>query len=166
MKQGVYTYAQRDAGDTEGDEEPPVSEYRGTFVDGKRCGMGLMTFPDGSSFTGCWQNGVKHGEGLMKYKNGDTFSGQFRLNKKHGKGVYLFAASGAVLKGEWENNQVVFGRFTHSDGTYYEGYFVDNVFMGQGVFSMKSSGLVQEGEFMGKIIPVSFTTFVTSQDCP
>lgn len=47
-----------------------------------------------SSFTGTWDNGVRSGIGVMTYTCGDTLEGHFRQGQPHGVMVYRFASTG------------------------------------------------------------------------
>lgn len=42
--------------------------YEGNYTDGKRAGMGKMTYPNGDEYTGEWKDNVMEGEGTYVYK--------------------------------------------------------------------------------------------------
>lgn len=42
--------------------------YEGSYVDGKKAGVGKMTYPNGDVYTGQWKNNVMEGEGTYVYK--------------------------------------------------------------------------------------------------
>ena len=42
--------------------------YEGNYRDGKKAGMGKMTYPNGDEYTGEWKDNVMEGEGTYVYK--------------------------------------------------------------------------------------------------
>lgn len=42
--------------------------YEGDYRDGKKAGMGKMTYPNGDEYTGEWKDNVMEGEGTYIYK--------------------------------------------------------------------------------------------------
>ena len=60
----------------------------------------------------------------MQFKNGDEFSGEFK-NSSHFMGVMTFKASGAIYKGEFNENGQFHGsgQLTNGDGDQYSGLF-------------------------------------------
>jgi hypothetical protein len=87
-KHGQGTYIWMD-----GEDEPKeICRYSGAYDNGKRQGLGKMTFPDGSYYHGMWENNKKCGEGTYKYVNGDVYSGTWVDDVKSGNGAYEFAS--------------------------------------------------------------------------
>ena len=39
--------------------------YKGTFVNGKKCGQGVIQYSDGDVYKGTFDNDFKHGEGYL-----------------------------------------------------------------------------------------------------
>jgi len=142
---GKYTFA---AKEDEADEEAVQAVYEGEYINGRRAGLGTMTYPDGSRYRGQWADSKRNGTGSITYSNGDIYSGSWSKDRRHGEGTYLFAESDATFMGDWENGTFASGHFQHKDGTSYEGYFVQQKPSGEGVFRFAASQLVQEGEFM------------------
>jgi len=69
------------------------NKFKGTFVNNKRTGFGVMKFTKtGSRFEGQWLNDQKHGKGIEHYgKLGSRFEGYWLNDKKHGYGYYYKA---------------------------------------------------------------------------
>jgi len=84
-----------------------IGKYEGDWVDGKKCGEGVMHYPDGATYEGLFcvslcrhsanlpgkghfMDGKRHGMGTYTYPNGDTYIGEWNAGRKHGKGVYNF----------------------------------------------------------------------------
>ncbi len=45
--------------------------YEGDFIDGKKHGRGIYTFPNGNRFEGDYLDDKRHGQGIMTYANKD-----------------------------------------------------------------------------------------------
>ena len=56
--------------------------------DGKRHGVGVLSFKDGVKYSGEFSNGFFHGYGVLIYHDGTTYEGSLQLGKFHGYGVY------------------------------------------------------------------------------
>lgn len=73
------------------------SEYIGeTNKDGKRNGVGLMSYSNGDTYIGHWYKDYMTGLGQYNYSNGDRYVGKFSKNKRNGKGK-LYMANGKHL---------------------------------------------------------------------
>lgn len=42
--------------------------YEGNYTDGKKAGIGKMTYPNGDEYTGEWKDNAMEGEGTYVYK--------------------------------------------------------------------------------------------------
>lgn len=93
----------------------PKAAYVGTYVDGKRQGMGKMTYPDGSMYHGSWENNDRHGFGTYIFANGDRYCGAWVNNIRSGKGTYLYAASQTQLSGTFVNGECIDGAWEYYD---------------------------------------------------
>ena len=97
---GKYTWSKADEEEDEGEPKEP-HYYDGEYKNGKRTGLGEMTFPNGDRYHGMWQDGKKHGEGTYTYKNkdgsDDIYSGTWVSDVKEGKGYYEFGADGSMV---------------------------------------------------------------------
>ena len=84
MKHGTGKFVWMTQG--EEDEEPkPLATYEGAYADGKRSGVGTMTYPSGDTYTGEWKDNKMHGTGTYKYKKtDDIYSGSFVDGEKEG----------------------------------------------------------------------------------
>ena len=103
--QGTYTWNVVPAEDEETEEEPlPPAVYAGNYNNGKRDGIGKMSFPDGSKYFGEWSKNQMHGEGTYKYNNGDIYSGAWDNGQKSGAGNYQFLLTAFTPKNEEEKS--------------------------------------------------------------
>ena len=74
--------------------------FEGEWQFGKSHGMGKMFYgPDApeASFNGSWSNGVRSGLGILTFKNGDRFEGHWRDSQKEGSGRYFYKATNQVI---------------------------------------------------------------------
>ena len=55
--QGTYVWTKKN----EDEEIVPKATYTGSYVDGKRCGVGTMTFPNGDVYQGEWKDNKARG---------------------------------------------------------------------------------------------------------
>eukprot|EP00041_Stephanoeca_diplocostata_P005560 m.63967 g.63967 ORF g.63967 m.63967 type:complete len:155 (+) comp15866_c0_seq2:127-591(+) len=103
-------------------------EYRGQWsAEGKRHGLGVLKFADGTEYAGEFQNGMNAGFGVLTFSDGSSYSGEFSDGKYEG-----------------------FGTFTGKDKMRYEGEFKGGKVEGSGkiTFADGSSGRPrQEGTF-------------------
>lgn len=96
---GTYTWATTpgshpwvpEEGFPEGKE--PVVKFEGTYLDGRRHGIGKLWLPNGETYHGEWQADKFHGVGTYRYKNGDIYSGHWARGVKQGEGVFMSAAT-------------------------------------------------------------------------
>lgn len=87
-------------------------EYRGTFLDGRIEGTGVMTFsshPSFSRYEGGWKNGAFEGSGVLKLVDGETYEGSWQGGKRNGQGVHTYPPQIASIylsyEGEWKNDE-------------------------------------------------------------
>ncbi|CAM9230253.1 unnamed protein product [Chrysoparadoxa australica] len=145
---GIFTWMQ--AAEEDGEEATMLAKYEGAYVDGKKAGIGKMTFPNQDTYTGEWSNNLMEGEGTYVYKaSGDAYSGTWVKGKKEGQGSYQFGADDSIMQGTWENGSITSGTWRFSDGTVYSGSFKDGKPTGQGVYVFPS-GITQKGEYVAK----------------
>ncbi|CAM9152136.1 unnamed protein product [Phaeothamnion confervicola] len=145
--EGKYTWVA--PAEEEGEEPTVLATFSGIYVDGRKTGVGCMTFPNGDKYTGAWVDNRIEGEGTYEYKaTGDIYSGAWQNGKKHGRGIYQFGRDESLLEGIWEVGALAHGgKWTFADGTAFAGGFKDNQPLGAGVFSFQS-GIVQKGKFV------------------
>eukprot|EP00916_Digyalum_oweni_P018553 GHVL01031047.1.p2 GENE.GHVL01031047.1~~GHVL01031047.1.p2 ORF type:complete len:560 (+),score=76.22 GHVL01031047.1:334-2013(+) len=58
-----------------------ANEYRGQFSKGKRHGLGVFFYSDGSEYRGEWKNDLKEGQGMFTARNGVTHVVEFVIDK-------------------------------------------------------------------------------------
>lgn len=103
-------------------------DIHGNYVNGKRHGYGVMTWPDGSSYRGEFYNDEITGKGKYIYADGKIYTGPMVKGKANGIGIL-----------EWP------------DGTRYEGEFVDNRMEGKGTL-IYPDGRTLKGRFINGIL--------------
>jgi hypothetical protein len=118
-------------------------KYEGEWVNGKRHGIGNITFAEDNeknrvSYSGGWENDQFSGQGLMIWKNGDKYEGQFENNSKNGFGL-LSLSNGGTYVGHFGNNSYHgFGKLISAGGDTYEGDWKDGIFSGNGTYTWKN----------------------------
>jgi hypothetical protein len=83
-------------------------------------GIGTMLWEgDISQYTGSWRNGKMNGSGTMNYADGSVFKGNWINGRLHGKGSMAFAGKNRngtgfrdTVKGFWYNDSVYPNGFT------------------------------------------------------
>jgi hypothetical protein len=101
--------------------------YTGTFVDGKRNGVGRMEYANGNNYQGQWKDD-RRVKGEFKYKIGNSYTGQFDDQVMEGVGRFEWI-DGSVYEGGWHDGKAHgIGRFTKpgADGYVYEGAWKAN----------------------------------------
>jgi len=104
--------------------------YVGSWKDGKRDGLGAMTWgnqdcydgawendemsgvgiftkgADKSSYSGSWKGGVPDGRGIIKHSSGKRYEGNWSNGKMDGEGVFVFDG-GIMYDGSWKAGEMV-----------------------------------------------------------
>nr|XP_040039981.1 ankyrin repeat and MYND domain-containing protein 1 [Gasterosteus aculeatus aculeatus] len=113
-----------------------VSGQRGTESgEGRRQGLGVQQWPDGSRYEGGFTNGLKHGRGRYTWKSGEFYDGFFYKDYRHGEGVYSWPQGHKFTGKYYLNRKEGYGHQEFSDGATFQGlYHVEQRF-GPGVFS-------------------------------
>ena len=115
-------------------ENPHFKSYRGSFLDAKRSGEGVMHYQDGNIYKGQWLSDKRHGIGEFLYTNGDQYIGQWENDLKNGKGE-IFYQSGNKYHGSFKDNlQHGPGAFTWVNGDRYAGSYRDGLRSGHGEY--------------------------------
>lgn len=135
-------------------ENPYFKSYRGSFLDAKRSGDGIMHYQDGNIYKGQWLNDKRHGIGEFLYTNGNRYIGQWENDVKNGTGE-IFYQSGNKYRGSFKHNfQHGPGAFTWVNGDRYAGSYRDGVRSGYGEYfhinGDNYSGFFQNGKYDGK----------------
>ena len=147
MKQGDGKYTWKDKTSAEDETLKDIATYSGNFKDGKKDGMGTMTYPNGDVYQGEWKDNKMHGTGSYTYKNGDIYSGSWVDNKKSGQGMYQFSnPDNSKLVGTWENGEIVSGSWIQENYAEYTGNFKMGRPYGEGKF-VYNNGITQTGKY-------------------
>lgn len=120
--------------------------YEGDLKDGKREGLGVQKWPEGTIYEGEWKNDRAQGKGKLKHRGGDVYEGEWCNDKANGFGIYI-NPNGGNYEGEWSNDmQHGKGHEKWPDGSSYEGEFKFGQKHGKGkiIFPEGSS---YEGDF-------------------
>lgn len=125
----------------------PTVKYDGQYVEGKKQGVGKITFPNGDKYQGQWVDNKFHGEGTYSYAKGDIYSGGWDKGVKSGEGTFKFLADGSQLIGTWVKGGMVSGRWVLADGSSWTGPFKASVPLGRGVWYLPN-GTSQEGNYV------------------
>jgi len=148
MKHGVGTYTWKKPAEEDGDEPVVKATYTGDYWNGKKQGVGKMTFPNGDIFHGQWKDNQMNGEGTYIYKaTGDIFTGTFVDGVKVGSGAYQFGADSSVMKGNWVEGSITEGTWEFKDGSVYKGVFKNGKPYQNGTFTLPN-GTTQKGEYV------------------
>lgn len=122
-------------------------KYEGSYVEGKKHGVGKLYLPNGDRYHGTFAADVFDGEGTYFYTNGDIYSGSWKASEKVGQGTFMIARDESQLVGLWIKGQMVTGKWILKDGTSWHGPFKASQPLGQGVFYFPN-GLAQDGEYV------------------
>ncbi|CEM28591.1 unnamed protein product [Vitrella brassicaformis CCMP3155] len=91
---------------------------------------------------------VEHKCGELKLPSGSVYVGEYRtvdgVKEYHGKGT--LAQGCEFLEGEWNEGDLLHGRYAFQSGASYEGQFYHNAFHGQGIYTWPE-GKTYEGTF-------------------
>lgn len=117
---------------------PNLDRYKGEFIQGRREGLGLLTYANGTTYDGEWTNNLFHGHGTFTSfdfssgtpHRGQRYEGEYEFGRKHGKGLQHLI-----------------------DGSVYDGAFANNLFEGDGSLRTKAGdilkGLFSKGKLIG-----------------
>ena len=120
---GVYTYSAQPPPEEGEEPKPPTAVYEGKWKAGVKQGVGIQTFASGEKYHGNFEAGKYSGQGTMYYANGDLYTGEWSAGKKSGVGTYVCKATGARVKGTWEENALISGGFEDTFGNAFAGSF-------------------------------------------
>jgi hypothetical protein len=139
---GTYSYAAAPAGEEE-EAGPPLGSYEGSWKNGQKEGVGVMTWASGAKYHGAFGAGKFEGQGTMFYPNGDIYTGEWAGGKKHGAGTYIFKESGTKMEGNWVANVLQSGTFSDKFGNQFTGDYQtsetnETSYVAGGVFSLAS----------------------------
>lgn len=92
--------------------------YRGTFVEGRQHGQGVLSLASTSEaiYDGTWELGRKNGLGNYLYGLEEYYNGEWKNDEKEGNGFFSF--QGGSYNGQWTRNRAGGrGNLKLSDGT-------------------------------------------------
>lgn len=129
----------------------------GSFVRGKECGHGAMSFHNGESYEGHFEAGFFSGLGAYVYRDGGMYEGHFEKSKRHGSGRRVFA-NGDQYDGDWEDDRMHGrGKLTKVSSVpngrgvlVYEGAFERGMQTGDAAISYKCTPLDSASRFEWK----------------
>ncbi|EDQ88971.1 uncharacterized protein MONBRDRAFT_32553 [Monosiga brevicollis MX1] len=122
-------------------------KYRGMWnAAGKRHGLGVLDFADGSKYSGEFVEGMNSGYGILTLNDGSKYAGQFSDGKYNGSGVFT-KSDGMKYEGQFSDGKVLGGgRVTFPDGSHgrprQEGSFQDRKLVSGG----KQAGAISQAE--------------------
>jgi len=115
--------------------------YEGEWLDGKRNGVGKISWDNGDRYLGDWSQDSKQGHGFMRWENGDFYEGPWFSDMRHGDSVSYSYANGGRYEGTYTNDERHgAGRFYWPDGDYYEGVWQSGGRSGNGVLVLAKEG--------------------------
>jgi len=142
---GVYTWMKLDE---ESGEAKKVACYEGQYADGKKNGLGKMTFPNGDVYHGEWKDNKFEGEGSYTYaKTKDVYSGAWVAGVKSGNGCYEYGEDKSKLNGLWDAGAFASGEWILEGAGVFSGAFANGKPSGPGTFTF-ASGVQQDGEYV------------------
>lgn len=153
-----------------------LRSYDGMWKNGKRNGIGKMSFPKGyllgeynmseyygtflndqmsgrakiilksSKYNGEMKNDLMSGYGIMLYDNGDKYFGYWKNNHYFDFGIKIFKNK-SKYAGNWNKNKFFgHGKFYYTNGNIYDGSWYRGERYGYGVLEY-SNGKVIKGNF-------------------
>lgn len=85
---------------------PSGHQYEGEVRNGRQHGKGESLSPDRSYYVGEWAEGKRNGWGEATYSTGGSYKGQWKDDRMHGQGTIVFAGSGRVYTGLFEDGRI------------------------------------------------------------
>ena len=111
------------------------SVYEGSYLEGKRHGIGILRMSDGTVYEGQFEAGQIQGSGVQTQFDGTVYEGQFHNGRFQGQGTLSklngMNYSGGFQSGEYHGDGVL----EYANGDVYKGQFQDGKYHGQGEMS-------------------------------
>lgn len=102
-----------------------VLRFEGNHTNGRRSGIGTMTWANGDSYVGEWANGQRTGTGTMRWVNGTTYTGGWAGDQRVGRGVSTLR-NGLTYDGMWSADKPNGpGTLGFPNGGSYVGHWVN-----------------------------------------
>jgi hypothetical protein len=126
-----------------------AQKYEGEFYNGKRQGMGKMTYTDGSTYDGQFKDGLRDGAGTAVFRDGSQYVGEWKADRRNGHGTYASAGNVWTFDGEWANDERTGpGKISYTDGSQnFDGAFRNGRREGDGTVAF-GDGRVFRGAFV------------------
>lgn len=151
-----------------------LSEYEGSFRNGKPHGKGVMIYNNDERYVGAFKNGRRHGEGVLyrpgkqplegQWFDGDYLGQQAPASKgcisgdcQNGTGTYIFS-NGSKYVGTFKNGYPDGkGTIKYNNGERYEGHLKSGYLDGYGTLftnhGQQRSGIWRKGELVREEAP-------------
>ena len=137
-----------------------ITQYSGSWRNGKMHGTGTMTYADGSIFKGNWINGRLHGKGNMafagKNRNGtsfrDTIKGFWYNDSVYHNGFTKGKQQASIFvlkKGSIDSG---FGKIFWLNGNRYEGDILKGQMHGKGKLIISKNGDLPVFDIVGECL--------------
>jgi len=111
-------------------------------------GAGAATQALRKVYAGNWREGKRDGMGVQYYPDGSRYEGVWHQNQRQGKGT-LYMANGSVFTGDWHQNlQCGFGTLVRANQDVYEGEWLNGKREGQGIYYYRAREKVYDGEWV------------------
>lgn len=111
------------------------TSYEGELKDGKKEGIGKVTYLMGHIYEGEFKSNKMHGQGKLIYNDKAVYEGGFSEGKRAGKGTYTWP-QGPKYVGDWQNDmRHGMGAFTMTDGSAYIGEWKSDKRNGKGIYT-------------------------------
>ena len=119
----------------------------GYYKNGYLNGIGYLEFANGDKYIGNFNNYNFSGFGIKYSLNGDIYTGYLKNDNKNGYGIFNCGFDRKILKGLFENDQMVFGSEIYFNKEKYEGEFKYNNRNGIGITYDEENNIDFEGGF-------------------
>lgn len=108
-------------------------------------GYAKIKFSQFEYYQGKIKNGKRYGSGTYRYANGDEFKGEWKNDEKI-YGFYRFK-DGATFEGRFKSNNISYGVMVYQNGQSYEGEFRDGERHGSGSYRDGMKEVLFEGSW-------------------
>lgn len=119
--------------------------YTGEFKNGRRHGIGTVTYKDGFKYVGEFVDDLYEGKGELSIPPGWVYVGDFLRGRFHGNGR-LTLPDGRTYAGEFkQDNFDGFGTLTFPDGRKFVGQFKNDQYDGEGTEYLADGAIGRRG---------------------
>uniref|UniRef100_A0A665V9I6 MYND-type domain-containing protein n=1 Tax=Echeneis naucrates TaxID=173247 RepID=A0A665V9I6_ECHNA len=115
----------RDGGGRDAEPEPEAGRQSAgrravQSGEGRREGVGVQEWADGSRYEGEFVNGFKHGKGKYTWRNGEYYEGSFYKDYRHGDGVYCWPTGHKFIGKFYLNRKEGYGQQMFPNGATFQ----------------------------------------------